>query len=137
MKNQMSKYELDSSRLDIKQGFAYLSKNKDIQQDEQMVQLTQALAAKEEEEKKLRSTLDSMLKVNQLGSQLYAELKAQQPSLTNAIVQPSTLISDSTKRTTTMVVLSLSSRLSKLEKTRLENWLKARLRQSDLLLLIR
>jgi len=137
MKNQMVKYGLDSSRLEIKQGFAYLSENKDIQQDERMSQLSQALALKEADEKKLQSAIDSIRQNNELSAQLFTEIKAQQPGLRNAVVQSAFSISDSTSKHTTLVILSLSSTPSKQEKTRLENWLKARLNQKDVMLIFR
>lgn len=137
MKNQMVKYGLDSSRLEIKQGFAYLSENKDIQQDDRMSQLSQALALKEADEKKLQSALDSIRQNNELAAQLFTEIKAQQPGLSSAIVQRAAAIGDSTSKLTTVVILSLSSKPSTQEKTKLEDWLKARLQQKDLLLFFR
>jgi len=92
---------------------------------------------KEADEKKLQSAIDSIRQNNELSAQLFTEIKAQQPGLRNAVVQSAFSISDSTSKHTTLVILSLSSTPSKQEKTRLENWLKARLNQKDVMLIFR
>ncbi|MES2772779.1 MAG: hypothetical protein V4722_01255 [Bacteroidota bacterium] len=112
MINQGLKYGFGSARLEIEQGFAYLSVNKDIQQDERMSQFSQALALKESDEKLMRAALDSIQNASQIGSQLFAEIKAQQPGLGDVIVQPSVAISDSMSKRTMVVILTLSSKPS-------------------------
>jgi len=133
LKNQLKKYNLESASLEIKQGFAYLNETKTDIENEQFAQLTQALELKERQEKLLLTKLDSINGQQKIGAQLYAELKAQYPTLKSAVIQPTSLFSDSTgAKQTFLVLLSLSQKPSVREKTKIENWLKVRTQQSDL-----
>ncbi len=131
LKQQLKKYSLENVSLEIKQGFAYLSDNNI--ENEQLTQLTQALESKEKQEKLLQLKLDSINNQKRLSTQIYAELKAQYPALKNAILQPSYMLSDSAgSKQTFLVLLSLSSKLSVQEKSKIENWLKVRLNQQNI-----
>ena len=135
--SELEKYNLSSASLEVKQGFAYLTENKSTQQNEQLSQLADALAEKEKHEKSLQIKLDSIDDQRQLGKQVYAELKAQQPSLKNAIIHPATLYSDSSGTASTfLVLLTVGSALSRQEKQKLEDWLKVRLQQNNLKLIL-
>lgn len=138
LKNELKKYSLASASLEVKQGFAYLAEDKDPQQNEQVNQLAKALSEKEKHEKKLQLKIDSIEYFVQLGKQVYAELKAQYPSLKNAIIQPSPVFSDSTDAVSTfLVLLSIpSATLSRKEKLKLEGWLRIRLQQDNLKLIV-
>lgn len=130
LRQQLKKYKLDTAILEIKQGFAYLSDNNKIENDE-LAQLTSALAVKDQHQKKIQTTLDSIRRQQQLSKQVFAELKTQYPKLENAILQPSVMLSDSTASNIYLVSLAVSTRLSEREKTKLQNWLKVRLRQEN------
>ncbi len=137
LKSELEKYSLASASLEVKQGFAYLAENKGPEQNEQVNQLAKALAEKEKQEKNLQLKIDSINYQQQLGTQVYDELKAQYPSLKNAIIHPSTILSDSSVAAPTfLVLLSLSSNLSRQEKLKLESWLKIRLQQNNLKLIL-
>ena len=126
----MTKYNLQTASLEIKQGFAYLSENNNKIENEQLSQLTMALEAKEKQEKHLQLKLDSINNQQKLSIQIYAELKAQYPDLKNAILQPSYMLSDSAgSKPTFLVLLSISAKLPAPEKSKIENWLKVRLNQ--------
>lgn len=131
LKQQLKKYSLENVSLEIKQGFAYLSDNNI--ENEQLTQLAQALESKEKQEKFLQLKLDSINNQKRLSTQIYAELKAQYPSLKNAILQPSYLLSDSAgSKQTFLILLSLSAKLPAQEKSKIENWLKVRLNQQNI-----
>jgi di/tripeptidase len=133
---ELKKYSLGSASLEINQGFAYLSENKTNVQDEKLNQLTVAFTEKEKQEKKLQSQLDSIKNLEELGMQVYAELKAQYPALKNAVIQPTTVLTDSSAREPVfLVLLSLSSGLSRREKIKMENWLKVRLQEKQVKLI--
>jgi len=137
LKAQLKKYNLVTTTLEIKQGFAYLAENKDIEQNEQVKQLSQALAIKEEQEKGLLSKMDSIKKQDLLNSQVYAEIKAQYPALKTAMIQPALILGDSlSARRTTIIVLTLATTITAVEKVKLENWLKIRLNQQVVDLII-
>ncbi|MEO6721486.1 MAG: TIGR00341 family protein [Ferruginibacter sp.] len=133
LKNQLGKYELGNVSLDIKQGFAYLSDNKHDPENEQLNQLTRTLVTKEHQQKALQTQLDSIRDQQKIGKQIYAELKAQYPNLTSAIVEPSVLFSDSSvTKQTFLILLSLSRSPSQREKRNVAQWLKVRLHQDNI-----
>lgn len=133
LKGELKKYNLSNASLDVKQGFAYLAENKNSDQNEQLSQLTEALAIKEENEKKLLFQIDSIKKQDILNTQVFAEIKAQYPLVKNGIIQPSVIIGDSSAgKKTVVILLSLSATLPAQEKIKLENWLKVRLNQPNI-----
>jgi len=137
LKSELKQYNLEPATLEVKQGFAYLSESKSVEQNEQVNQLAKALSEKEQQEKGLRLKIDSMNYQVQLGARVYAELKAQYPSLKNAIIYPTPLFSDSSQTGSAfLVLLYLPSPLSRQEKTKLEGWLKIRLQQNNLKLIL-
>jgi len=124
----LKRYDLDGTTLDVKQGFAYLSENKAaIEKNEQVEQLSQALAAQEEKQQKLQAAADSVKRGELLSLQVFREIKAQYPSIKTAVIQPSLVLTDSSATKTTIVALTSSTRISTKEKAKLENWLKTRL----------
>ncbi len=136
LKGELKKYGLDGAKLEVKQGFAYLTEDKKNKQNDQLTQLTVAMAEKEKQEKILQSDLDSIDNLQKLGKQVYAELKAQYPSIKNAVIQSSNLLSDSSAKAPVYVVLlSLSYNLSRQEKNRMESWLKVRLQPNNVKLI--
>lgn len=133
LENQLKKYDLKNSSLSIKQGFAYLSDSKDNTSNDQLDQLTQALVAKEIQQKALQLQLDSIHNQQKLSAQVYKELKVQYPTLKNAIIQPFFLLSDSTGNNQSfLVILSLSKNLPKSERAKIERWLKLRLHHTTI-----
>lgn len=131
MKSKLEKYKLGSATLEINQGFAYLSGTSDTDR-EKLAQLTLALNAKEKQEGMLQLKIDSIGNQQKLGKQLYAELNAQYPILQSAILQPTSLLSDSSgSRQLYLVYLSTSRQLPSAEKLKIEKWLKVRLNQTD------
>lgn len=135
LKNQLKKYNLQSASLEIKQGFAYLSDNNNNNktENEQLALLTHALDLKDRQTNLLQFKLDSISNQQKISTQLYAELKAQYPSLKNAVLQPSFLLGDSAgSKPTFLVLLSLSKKLSNQKKSTIKNWLKVRLNQQNI-----
>jgi uncharacterized hydrophobic protein (TIGR00271 family) len=134
LRQQLIKYSLDTATLEVKQGFAYLSDNNKIESKE-LEQLTSVLAIKDRQQKQVQTSLDSIKRQEQLSRQVFAELKTQYPTLRNAILQPSVMVSDTSKAKVFLVWLSLGSSLSAREKVKLEKWLKVRLLQDNLKLI--
>ncbi len=135
LKQQLKKYGLDTAILEIKQGFAYLSNNNKIE-NQDLDQLTTALEMKDKQQKQVEFILDSIKRHEQLSKQVFAELKTQYPTLKNAILQPSVMVSDSARAQVYLVLLSVGSRLALQEKTKIENWLKVRLQQGNIRLIL-
>lgn len=133
LKKSLKKYNLNSAALEVNQGFSYLAESSNSNQNEQVVQLTQALAIDEEKIKDYQAQLDSIKNQETLRFQVFKEIKTQYPVVKTAVIEPAQLLGDSsaTKRTT-LVLLSVSGRLSSQDKTKLGNWLKVRLNQPNI-----
>lgn len=133
LKAKLKSYNLSAALLEVKQGFAYLSENKNNEQNDQLTRMTIAMAEKEKHEKLIQYQLDSISSMQKLGTQVYAELNAQYPALKTAFIQPSTVFTDSSNTSRMfLVLLSFSSRLPKREKVKIENWLQVRLQQKNI-----
>ncbi|MDB5200789.1 MAG: hypothetical protein JWQ27_198 [Ferruginibacter sp.] len=130
---QLKKYQLSDARLEIKQGFAYLSENENVSQPDEMKQLSLALQQTEQKSSVMQHQLDSIKNIQLTGAQLYAELKAQYPSLKNAVLQPVSMLTDSTSSSTFYVAVSIPG-LSPANRKRLRDWLIIRLKTNNVLL---
>lgn len=136
LKSELVKYDLSPAALEIKQGFAYIAEARSNTQNEQLTLLTQALAQKEECERKIRTLVDSLEKNELLSKQVYWEIKSQYPVVKNAVIQPSLIYTDSSApKHTVVVLLSTASVLPKQERVKLENWLRVRLNQQHIFLI--
>ena len=136
LKTRLPAYKLEGAKLEIKQGFAYLAETKIDDNNGKELQLSTALKQQEGYNKKMQQSLDSIQNISKTGRQLYAELKAQYPTIKNAVIEPATIFTDSAKSTQTFLVsLVLSKRLSLSERTKMLNWLKVRLNNDQLQLI--
>ncbi len=136
IKNKLPAYKLDNATLEIKQGFAYLADKENTTDNEREQQLATAIEQQASYNKRIQQTLDSINNIKKTGSQLYAELKAQYPTIKNAVIEPATIFTDSAKsKQTFLVSLLLSRPLSGADKTKMINWLKVRLNSNELQLI--
>lgn len=127
---KLAGYNLSNTKLEIRQGFAYLGDNKEAaDQNRKNDDLANAIKQQELYNKGMQQQLDSINGISEKGRQVYAELKAQYPVLKNAIVEPVTIWSDSAKNNTGfLVALNLSKPITNIEKTKIINWLQVRLK---------
>lgn len=133
----LKKYGLVNTKLEVKQGFAYLSENKGIEQNDELAQLTVAMAEREQQYKILQAQTDSINNLQKLRKQVFAELKAQYPGLKNAVIQSADVITDSSANAATcLVLLHITPGLSGQQKIKVENWLKLRLNVNDIKLIL-
>jgi uncharacterized hydrophobic protein (TIGR00271 family) len=127
LKKSLPGYGLSGTQLDIKQGFAYLSDQSDLtERNQQVEQLKEALAVQEESRKLLQFQLDSIKTKEQLGMQVFEEIKTQYPVVRSAFIQSGPLLTDSSKTDIMFVVIDGAGRLSPGDKRKLEDWLKVR-----------
>jgi uncharacterized hydrophobic protein (TIGR00271 family) len=131
LKSKLSKYYLTKTTLEIKQGFAYLKENKD---NKQTNQLTLTLTEKEKEVHFLRSKLDSLDSPKKLGLQIFRELKAQYPSIMSSILQPAIKNTDTLQMFIWVSIIKFKDKLNKIDKGKIEQWLKIRLNTNEILL---
>lgn len=136
LESALTKYNLSDAKLEVNQGFSYLSTNKNDEQPEQVRQLTQALTLQQETQKALQQQVDSMHRQVNSDIQLLNEIKTQYPVVETAIFQPVNVVTDSVAHKSMLVVLSVSKNLNRTEEVKLKNWLKVRLKNSDIRLVL-
>jgi uncharacterized hydrophobic protein (TIGR00271 family) len=133
LESKLKSYYLSNATLEVKQGFAYLNEN-----DEDVIvsKANQIAAQKDLMIKQLQVEIDSIRINHQLSVQVYKELKAQNNGIISAIVQPTFIYTDSSAQKSFLVAIETRSKISTKERLQLENWLKVRLKQNSLILII-
>lgn len=138
--SKLKYYDLEDVTVEIRQGFAFLQEiRQDNKYDEQINQLGLALQKNEEARAALKMQLDSISNQQKLaGVQIYNELKVQYPQLAEAIIQPVTINSDSLPELypAYLVLLHIPEGLKKDEEKKVESWLKVRLMNSQITLIV-
>lgn len=124
LKSKISKYNLDNTTLEIRQGFAYLNDDKENQQT---AQLSIALAEKENQINLLQSRLDSLTSQEKMKDQIYKELKIQYPNTSSFILKQATNHTDEGQNKIWIAIIQSKSKWDKEDKTKIENWLKVRM----------
>ncbi len=133
LKHEMGKYNLTNTELEIKQGFSNLTVDEIKQNDGRYVQINEALAEKEIELNKLRTTVDSINNNQKTAQDVFEELRVYYPSLNQAIIGPSLMIEKNQKPARiTVAVLSFSEVIPQTDKTKITNWLKLRMKTDSL-----
>lgn len=137
LKASLDKYDISGTTLEVKQGFAYLAEENTKEKNEQLVQVTKALEIEEEKARYLQQRMDSIKNLQNLSYQVYREIKSQYPIVNSAIIQSARVISDSSGiKTAYIISLVVSHNFSWIEKMKLENWLKIRLNEPNINLII-
>ena len=127
MKRKLSIFKLENTTLEIKQGFANLKDQEEINP------LAAELLAKEKiitsisDELKIKdANLDSVQMRRDNGGQVYKELKAQYSTVSSLTMQPGIKHTDSMGTNAWLVQICHDSILAKEDRTRIRSWLKAR-----------
>jgi len=136
VKGNLDKYNLENTTLEIKQGFAYLKEQMNGEKTE-VQQLSKALQEKDVLERSYQNKLDSITQKEVLSAQLFAELKAQYPSINTAVIQPAKRWGDTSKtKDTYLVLLKMKEPLPLADKNKMESWLKVRLKIDTIQLMV-
>lgn len=134
LKAKLVYYGLNDATLQIRQGFSSLDPGRD--DNDRFNELAALLDSTEKRRQVLESREDSLTRRKELQRQVYAELKAQYPSLTRAIIQPSSAVNDSTARHVCVVMLDMKP-IGSAETKRLTEWIGIRLKEPAVELVIR
>ncbi len=128
LKNKLKNYELEGTNLEIKQGFAYLKEEKKLNQ---VNPLSDVLAQKEKELETMSNKIDSIRTDSLNYIQLIKEAKTIYPDLKNISISP-IVSADNYSVTDSLVIayLQTSKPMIKSERTKLQNWLKAKLNKN-------
>ena len=133
LETKLKNFNLTNTTLEVKQGFSYI---KETEENSLLNNINQASAQKDLIIKQLQVQIDSIHTTQQLSEQVYKELKAQNTGIISAIVQPTFVYTDSTTVKSYLVAIETTSKILDKERLQLENWLKVRLHQNSLKLII-
>lgn len=137
LRSRLKAYGLDNAILDVKQGFAYLDAG-GSKEDDQLSRLTAALSEQEQKNADLQKSIDSIRQQQQLAKLVYREMKIHFPGAVSAVIEPVTEVSDSTaNRASLLVLVNGLSDINQTERKKLEEWLKIRLQNPSVNLIIR
>jgi uncharacterized hydrophobic protein (TIGR00271 family) len=134
LQQKLKNFELTNTNLQINQGFAYLNANKGSnEQSEQLDKMDAILKAKETELQTLRSRLDTLQQFNAQGAQILDEIKIQYPDLNHLqIGSGNAFKSDSSTQATQMITLNFTRKKLPADRSKIETWLRTRLRNNNL-----
>ncbi len=129
LKNKMANYGLENAKLEIRQGFTYLTGPKESDQEKQ---ITTLLNQKEKELNSLKEKVAAEEAENAVGKQIYAELNAQYPSIQSCIVQLVMNNTDKTQAPAWVAVVRSYERMTPEDRKRIEEFLKARVKADQI-----
>jgi len=128
--SELKKYGIAQFSLDVKQGFVYLNGQKEQQENEEAI---------EKESQRLRllqAHADSLQILKQKNNQVFRELKVQYPEINAYSAQPMFVQTDSLQQDTWISVIRFSKKPVVLDTQKLEAWLRVRLNQPGLKLVL-
>jgi hypothetical protein len=125
LRNKLPNYELDSVKLDVRQGFAYLREDK-TEEDEQTKQLNALLTEKETQMRTLKAKVDAIAANEALGQQVCSELKVQFEHIELCAIQQATVYGAEQPSQTRVAVLSSNEKINDKDRAKLAEWLKVR-----------
>lgn len=132
LKGKLSKYNLDSSALEIRQGFSYLKENKG---DEQTNQLTAALSEKENQIQLLQNKLDSLNVEKSLSEQIFKELKVQYPVVQSFILNQTINNTENEQHSVWICLIKSNGKIDANERKKIEKWLQVRIDIKEIILI--
>jgi uncharacterized membrane protein len=134
LKNKLEKYGLPKASLDVKQGFAYLTKNNN--NDNEINQVNLALAEKDKEISALQNKISNVTNRELQAVKVYDELKTLDPGILNGLINPQQLKDSAHTIILWQVFIQTRNRVSNGEETRMKNWLKTRLEPDSIKLVL-
>ncbi|CAN5378860.1 TIGR00341 family protein [soil metagenome] len=131
LKSKLDTYGLNGAKLEIKQGFSILSaaqeKINGDQGNDQFTQLSNALSEREKELQAFKQKVEANEAARAFGKQIFSELKAQYPAISNCVVQQVVENSDDKQVPVWVAVITLQKNLGPEDRTRIQEFLKARI----------
>jgi hypothetical protein len=124
-KKRLAKYNLPKASLDVKQGFAYLAENNN-NNDNEINQVNLTLAEKDKEISALKNQVANLGDREKQAGKVYGELKTLYPGILHGLIKPQNLKDSTHTITLWQVFIQTRNRVSKVEETKMKNWLKAR-----------
>ncbi|HVZ24819.1 MAG TPA: TIGR00341 family protein [Sediminibacterium sp.] len=110
------------ARLEIKQGFSYLDRQNEMDKAQSLLSQKDMLVVN------LQNRIDTLTQYNTLGGQIYKEIKINYPTVHSLVLTHGMFYSDSTEKLLPICLLEESAPMTAAEESRLETWLRVRLR---------
>jgi hypothetical protein len=132
---RMKYYNLENASLNVQLGFALANESEDRNR---LLNLVDELNKKEAALSQMESQLDSIQSQSQLASQILKELQVQYNTLQEAYITPIPRkdAKDSTTTISNLVILDFSSKPVDADLKKIRDWLKVRLRDDRVRLII-
>lgn len=134
IKAEQKKYGIDHFTLDVKQGFVYLNGQKQTNENEE--ENEEAIEKENLRLSMLQAHADSLQILKQKSNQVFRELKVQYPEINAYSAQPMFVQTDSLQQDTWISVIRFSKKPVGLDTQKLEDWLRVRLNQPGLKLVL-
>jgi uncharacterized hydrophobic protein (TIGR00271 family) len=129
LKAKLAKYLPDNVTLQIRQGFAYLSENKNAEQDNRFSSL---IEDKNKQLAKMQFLLDSISAEKRPVTQLFNEVKAQYPYVESFGIAKMPIALDGAPKNEWIAMLRTKKKMRKEDQSRLESWLKVRVNVGEI-----
>ena len=118
---QLKKYNLEDTKLNIRQGFAYLSNNS-VEDKE----LNSGLNSQMLELQTIKAKYDSVLSAQATTQQMIKELKVQYPQINSFVFEKITYYTDSTENKVWLSIVQSASTLRNADREKIERWVETR-----------
>lgn len=134
IKSEQKKYGIDKFTLDVKQGFVYLNGEKQI--GEEQKENDEAIEKENQRLRLMQAQADSLQNLKQKNNQVFRELKVQHPEINSFSAQPMYVQTDSVQHDTWISIIRFSQKPTGFDAQKMEAWLRVRLQQPGLRLVI-
>lgn len=133
IRSKLKNYDLVGTTLKIQQGFA--NDNGTVLNSEQQ-RINESILELESENQALRSKLDSVLLKRSDIAQILKEIKVNYPQILSVILQPAFQFDGSSEKKILLTIININKELSIDDRKKLDIWLKIRLKNENLKLII-
>lgn len=130
---KMEKFDLEESKLEVRQGFSYLGNEAMDKIAKELSRLNIALLDKEKTYAQTRISLDSITSQQTMLSQVFNEVKIQYPEVKDGSIQ---ILLDKNSKPYVLALLETQNVMSPTDQKKLENWLKIRLKMKSAKLIL-
>ncbi|HCY89489.1 MAG TPA: DUF389 domain-containing protein [Chitinophagaceae bacterium] len=134
IKSEQKKYGIDKFTLDVKQGFVYLNGEKQIGEEQQ--ENDEAIEKENQRLRLMQAQADSLQNLKQKNNQVFRELKVQYPDIISFSAQPMYVQTDSVQQDAWISIIRFSQKPTGLDTQKMEAWLRVRLHQPGLKLIL-
>ncbi len=128
LRSKLPRYNLDSAKLEILQGFAYLNDTKDSDTAKnQSDHLNAVLNEKEKLIRELQSQVDAARSAEKQGQQILSELKVQYPEIESGVIQPAADFGEAEPRKIWIALIRSNKVIREKDRKTMGDWLKVRI----------